>query len=77
MTGKSARSLVGKFVFLMLLNAGLLSAQTGPYDSEDQQDDAVVDQRNPQDDTSSQIPAGGRSLRDSVTQNPRNPVGFS
>ena len=76
MAGKITRKLVSKLVFLVLLNSGLVLAQTRSSDPEEQQDEGVINQRF-RDETSSEITGRGRSLQDSVTQNPRNTVGFS
>jgi hypothetical protein len=77
MAGKVTRNLVSKLVFLMLLQAGLLLAQTVPDESADQQDESAVDESPAREDASLQLPVAGRSLKDSVTQDPRNKVGFS
>jgi hypothetical protein len=79
MAGRITRHLVSKLVFLMLLQAGLLLAQTAPDENTDQQDENAVDQNkaNAEEEAQSQLPRRGRSLQDSVTQDPRNGAGFS
>ena len=77
MAGQLTRNLVSRLLFLMLLQAGLLFAQTVPDESEDQQDESVSDQKPAKENASLQMPVAGRSLKDSVTQDPRNKVGFS
>jgi hypothetical protein len=77
MAGRITRNLMSKLVFLMLLQAGLLSAQTVPDEATDQQEESVTGQKDADEDTQSRLPRRGRSLEDSVTQNPRNKAGFS
>jgi hypothetical protein len=77
MAGLIARNLVSKLVLLMLLQTGLLFAQTVRDEATDQQDEEVTAPKDADEETPSQLPTEGRSLKDSVTQNPRNKVGFS
>jgi hypothetical protein len=76
MAGKIIANLISGLIFLIVLHVSPLSAQTWPSDAEDQEGDGTINQRY-SDETLSPLPAAGRSLRDSVTQNPRNTLGFS
>jgi hypothetical protein len=77
MAGLITRNLVCKLVFLMLLQAGLLSAQTVPNEPTDQQEEDVTAPQNADEEVPSRLPRQGRSLKDSVTQDIRNKAGFS